>query len=327
MKEPMLAVDAVLEKLVFPQFVSAKLDGWRGVIKDGIALTRSMKPFRNTYIQELFGVEALNGLDGEMCVGPPHAPDLMQKCGALNLKGYQQVDVHFYVFDYWTRPDVNYENRLRNLMDGLITQSFRDTYPRIHLLPQLLVHSLDELFECEQNALESGYEGLIVRRPNGLYKYGRSTLKEGYLLKVKRWATSEAVITGFEEQNENTNEATVDERGYTKRSSAQAGMVGKGTLGAILGHDIKTGVPVRCGTGKGLTAAIRAELWAKREQLISQLMTYEHFAATGVKERNRFTKFVAIRDRDDMSLRQDYKEQLLKTSPEDARKFLEGDWE
>jgi DNA ligase-1 len=298
MKEPLLAVDADLSILKFPQYVSIKLDGWRCVIKDGIALTRSMKPFRNPWVQETFGLDTLDGLDGEICVGPPNAPDLMQKCGALNRKDHEELDATLYVFDYWTAPSLIYDKRLKTLTEG---KEFLEAHSRVKLLPQHLIHSLEELQEFETKVLQEGYEGLIIRKPDGLYKYGRSTLKEGHLLKLKRWETREARITGVEEQYENTNEATVDERGYTKRSSAQAGMVGKGTLGAILGTDLKTGVPVRCGGGKGMTAKLRAELWAIREQLPGQLMTYEHFEQTGTKNRYRFSKFVAIRDPDDMS--------------------------
>ena len=68
--------------------------------------------------------------------------------------------------------------------------------------------------------------------PDGPYKCGRSTVREGYLLKLKRFADGEAVILGCCEQMHNANAAQQDAFGRTKRSSHKDNKIGKATLGA-----------------------------------------------------------------------------------------------
>ena len=43
--------------------------------------------------------------------------------------------------------------------------------------------------------------------PNAPYKQGRSTVREGYLLKVKTFLDDEATVVRFEERMHNGNEA------------------------------------------------------------------------------------------------------------------------
>ena len=66
---PMLASDAELDKLRFPLLASAKLDGVRAVVKNGVVLSRSLKKIPNDYVQSLF--KHLEHFDGELIVGEP----------------------------------------------------------------------------------------------------------------------------------------------------------------------------------------------------------------------------------------------------------------
>ena len=52
----------------------------------------------------------------------------------------------------------------------------------------------EELIDYEQGAVEDGYEGVMLRDPSAPYKYGRSTVRKGYLLKLKRFEDSEAEV-------------------------------------------------------------------------------------------------------------------------------------
>jgi len=65
----------------------------------------------------------------------------------------------------------------------------------------------------------------MIRDPNGAYKYGRSTVKEGGLLKIKRWQDAEAVIISCLPLLRNQNEAEISELGLTKRSKKKANIV------------------------------------------------------------------------------------------------------
>ena len=73
MFKPMLA--ATLEnatQLRFPLLASAKLDGLRCILMNGVAYSRNLKPFRNAYVQEQLAHISNYDLDGELIVGAPN---------------------------------------------------------------------------------------------------------------------------------------------------------------------------------------------------------------------------------------------------------------
>jgi DNA ligase-1 len=131
----------------------------------------------------------------------------------------------------------------------------------------------------------------MLRSPEGRYKFGRSTLKEGILLKWKRFHDDKAGIIGFEEKMHNANQAAEDELGYTKRSTSKVGMIPAGTLGALLVKN-KTGVSFAIGTG--FDDAMRKVIWESRDQHIGRLVTftYQELSRYGVP---RFPVFKGFR--------------------------------
>jgi DNA ligase-1 len=163
-----------------------------------------------------------------------------------------------------------------------------------------LINNEEELLKFEADALGQGHEGVMVRMINGPYKTGRSTVNEGFLLKLKRFLNGEAVIDGFYEEQENTNEKKTNALGRTERSSAKAGLVGKGTLGGFDVHGlggIYDGVEFQI--GGGFTASDRARLWRDREKLVGKIVKYKYFP-TGSKVAPRFPGFLGFRDERDM---------------------------
>ncbi len=295
--KPMLAVEAPKD-IKFPVYASAKLDGIRAVVKDDMLLSRTLKPIPNGYVQDALGQALFNGLDGELTVGPANDKNVMQATtsGVMSREG--EPDFTFWVFDFWNNPTMAYGERLR-LMERAFKDGALASYPRIKLLRQVIINSESELRAFEATTLEQGFEGVMIRSPLGTYKFGRSTAREGYLLKVKRFADGEAVVIGVEELMHNANEATLDELGYTKRSTHQAGKVAMGTLGALRVRDLSTDIEFNIGTG--YTAAQRAELWAMFQNgtLLGRIAKYKHFEV-GVKEAPRFPVFQGFRDPRDM---------------------------
>ncbi len=283
--KPMLAATLTdVSAVRFPVLASPKLDGVRAIVKDSVVLSRSLKPIPNRHVQSLFGHAYLEGLDGELIVGAPWATD----CYRITVSGVMREegtpDVRFFVFDQ-VKANQDYSKRSMNI-SSLAHRSAM-------ALPHQWVYSLDELAEYEAKCLEQGYEGVMLRDPNGAYKFGRSTLKEGGLLKLKRFSDSEAEILGFEERMHNTNEKLRDERGYAKRSTAQDGLVPCGTLGALLVRDIHTGVEFSVGTG--FDDATRAGIWANRHRTLGALVKYKHFSI-GNYDKPRFPTFLGFRD-------------------------------
>jgi DNA ligase-1 len=101
---------------------------------------------------------------------------------------------------------------------------------------------------------------------------GRSTLKEQYLVKLARFETAEATIIGYEEQMANTNSEKRNAVGSMDRASFKAGLVPKGTLGALVVVDCKSGVEFKIGTG--FTDIQRRDFWNNREHFIGSTIVY-----------------------------------------------------
>jgi DNA ligase-1 len=171
------------------------------------------------------------------------------------------------------------------------------TFPQIQILPQKLLYNMQELLAYEQIQLQDGFEGVMIRNPLGKYKYGRSTQKEAYLLKVKRFIDSESVVIGFEELMHNSNELRTNELGYAKRSSQKDGKIPMGILGALRVRDLESNVEFSIGTG--YTAEQRSKLWAEKDNLLNKIVTYKSFKNTGVDIAPRFPVFKSFRDQID----------------------------
>jgi len=149
----------------------------------------------------------------------------------------------------------------------------------------------------DNKCVGEGYEGVMIRTPNSPYKCGRSTSREGYLQKIKRFTDSEAAIIDFEEREHNANEATTDLLGHTKRSSHQENMVKTGTLGALRVRDVKTQVEFKIGTG--YDDALRQEIWDNKDKYSKLLVKYKS-QASGAKEAPRFPVFIGFRNENDL---------------------------
>jgi DNA ligase-1 len=292
--KPMLACDHDPDKLRFPLFASPKLDGLRGLVHEGKLLSRSLKPIPNRHVSKILSDPIFNGLDGELIAGSPTAHNCMQACTSFFMaQDKVSDDWSFRVFDLHDRTE-SYDVRVELLADRVLAPVSH----HIVLHTSAVISDHDELLAYEAEQLAAGYEGLILRCPNSPYKFGRSTVKEGYLLKVKRFVDNEAVILGFEEQMFNGNEATTNELGRTKRSSHKAGLVGKDTLGALLVRDLKTDVEFSIGTG--LDDAVRRHIWGTRDEHLGKLVKYKSFPI-GVKDAPRHPVFLGFRDARDMS--------------------------
>lgn len=291
--KPTLAVNADFTKIQYPVYASPKLDGIRCSIVDGKALSRTLKQIPNKHIFNQLSVNWLNGLDGELIIGSPTSKTCYNESVSGVMRHEGEPAYTYYVFDC---HDVSgsFTKRFRELLASL--EQWRK-YPQICLLEQNLLQNEAEMLAYEAAKVEEGYEGIILRHPEAPYKYGRSTVKEGYLLKVKRFEDSEAEIIGFEEEMYNGNEAEVNELGRTKRSSAQAGKVGKNTLGAFHVRDVVSGIEFSIGTG--LTAADRQHFWERQGDYIGKIVKYKFFAV-GVKIAPRHPVFLGMRDEKDM---------------------------
>lgn len=293
MREPLLAakmprgktVEELVTKLIYPLYVSPKLDGIRLLHKDSSIMTRKFKPLPNAHVRKILSREEYTGLDGECLVTPPDDPKAFRKAQSALMSHEGKPDFTFYVFDLWPL-DEGFSRRYKSLKKRAASLD------HVELVPQILVESAEELLQAEAQFLDEGYEGAIVRSIDGEYKWGRSTWREGIMRKLVRTTRDEAIIIGYEEQMHNGNEAVRDARGKLKRSSHKENMSGKGVLGAVICKSAKFPEPFSVGTG--FDDDEREELWKNPEKLIGQKITFEH-RPYGNYDSPRFAVYVGPR--------------------------------
>jgi len=289
-----------LDKLAYPVIASPKLDGFRVWIPEGKLVTRSMKPLPNNYTRIWLEENIAEGLDGELLIKNGTFND----CQSAFMKVDGEPDFEYWVFDKITNKDYDepFKDRLANLQSHYTymarTHHGKEWPNRVKLVPQVVINSADEMREFEAYNLEQGYEGSMIRKIDGKYKQGRSTLNEAILLKLKLWEDTEGEILYCGEQMENTNEKTTNELGHSQRSSHQAGMVPKNTLGYFWVRNLKTGVEHKVGTGKGMTNLKRQEIWDKKDEYVGQVITYK-FQPHGTKDKPRLPVWKGFRHADD----------------------------
>ena len=288
--KPLLACEVPLEQVRLPVYVSTKLDGIRCLIIDGVAYSRSLKPIRNKFIQSIIGNEKYNGFDGELVVGNIYDKDVFQKTTSGVMSEQGEPNFVFYVFDDFTHPNLPYSERadiMRYKVDTLTDH--------IKFLGQKLVDSKERIKYLLETEQVVGGEGLILRNPDGEYKFGRSTPKQQLSIKVKFFEQDEFEVVGFEERYTNTNEAVINELGYTSRSSHKGNLLPTNTLGSLV---LKYGdTTFKCGTG--FDDALRKEIWNNKEDYLGRLASIRYMSV-GSKDLPRVPSFVGWRDKDDM---------------------------
>jgi len=300
---PLLAAETpvdleVLEKLKhYPLLCSTKLDGIRAIVRNGVLVSRTMKPIPSQFAQYHFAMPEFEGFDGELLV-----PE--QTGRTIYHDTYSSVMTHkctdpliFKVFDRMEPGnfDTPYISRLEALKE--ILEYNDDSEFPVELVEQIMAYDLDGILRLEEDALRNGHEGLIMRRPDAPYKQGRSTLNQGFLVKLARWKTGEATIISYEQLEGNENEAIEDALGYTKRSSKKEGKVLKEAVGALVVRDLKTGDEFKIGTGFDM--ALREEMWRLPQKFFGEIVKYR-YKPYGTKDLPRQPSFQGFRDMIDM---------------------------
>ena len=256
---PLLAAETPddLSKIRLPLLVSPKLDGVRCVKIDGRALTRSLKPIPNDHIRNWIEKHAPDHVDGEIVMRDNWGAPFDDVSGFVRRKD-GEPPFTFAVFD-------SIDARLFSERFDRV-RSFK-VCDELQIVPHDLVRTHAALLYRIEEHLQQGYEGTMLRDPDGHYKHGRSTLNEGILIKVKHFIDEDATVVGIEEELKNTNQAMTNALGRTERSTHREGMVGKGRVGKFLCvFDDGTEFAV----GSGLTDQQRIDAWDKVENAIDQ---------------------------------------------------------
>lgn len=342
-EQPLLAETAQekdFPNIKYPVIGSPKLDGIRCLKVNGKMVSRNFKEIPNEYIAKELADLVPEGFDGELLLrNITREPRTNQK---KDPEGYQkevqeiakfnklaknrphlipfnyvssevmrhegEPDYVYYVFDYvmgdGTTP---YKHRIEALEDSVGARGGL----KIVVVPTFFINNEEELSLAEQKCIDDGFEGLMIRDPNGTYytpRYlkkkaegkradNRSNSKEGILLKIKRFDDGEAEIIGFQEARSNQNEKEMGVFGYHERSSRKEGIVLKDTLGALLVRDLKTGVEFKIGTG--LNDDDREYFWTHQQEELGQIVKYK-CQPSGAKDKPRFPVYLGKRHANDM---------------------------
>lgn len=282
--KPMLACSTMpsLDELTYPLWASTKLDGIRCLIVNGVAVSRALKPIPNKHIQSLLSKPEYEGLDGELMLRSGDFNSVQS--AVMSVEG--KPDFYYAVFDYHDMIACNYVNRHSVLWTKWVDHDL------IKPLTQQIVSSSKQLQELYDASIAAGFEGLILRKPGSFYKFGRSTLREATMLKLKPSNDMEAKVVGFEELLHNENEATIDNLGHTVRSHENIGKFGGDTLGSLV-CTLPDGITFKIGTG--FDAATRHSIWAARDNYLHKLVTfkYQELSKYGVP---RFPVFKGFRN-------------------------------
>lgn len=286
--KPMLAGKADLDNIKFPVMASPKLDGVRVIVYDGVVYSRNFKRIPNDHVQSLFGRKECHGFDGELIVGDVTSDTVFQATTSGVMTGAGKPDVALHVFDY-TGSIHHFSSRHSELKKRAHKQK------HVKVVPHVLINNLEELNAYEEECVAQGYEGIMIRDPKGKYKHGRSTTKEGGLLKIKRFEDDEAVVIGCEELMTNLNEQELDNLGHKVRSSKKEGLVPAGKLGALI---VKHKTFGEFKIGSGFTEDARIKLWRERDELKGRLAKFK-YQPSGVKDKPRFPVFLGFRNKID----------------------------
>lgn len=289
--KPMLAVNADRTKIKYPCLCSNKLDGIRCIFKGGQMLTRSLKQITSEPLQKRFevlkGMTANGGLtfDGELyCHGMEFSEisHFVRKSDAD-----VPMELKFHCFDVII--DSNYSDKFTYRKSSL--EGIRNMNKDVVIVEQKEIGSEKELDKEFEISLKDGYEGLILRATDGPYKCGRSSVTEGYLLKVKPFLSFDAEIIDVIERMENLNESQTNELGRSFKRNTKDDKMGTGIAAVfkVMYEGKEMGVTI---TGD---EEFRTEIWGNRKKYIGRMIEYKAMLV-GAKDVPRHPNFMRFRD-------------------------------
>ncbi len=191
-------------------------------------------------------------------------------------------DAILYLFDII--PLVDFQKGFSNLLQDERSGTLRNWYeleqdnlPNVRVLEQELVdldtaEGQEHFREINQNAIDGGYEGIMIKDVNAPYECKRSTA----WLKLKPFIEVSLQVTAVEEG--------------TGRNA--------GRLGALVceGHDL--GKTIRVNVGSGFSDSDRDDFWHSRNKVVGQIVEVRADAVTQNQDGSyslRFPRFLRFR--------------------------------
>jgi DNA ligase-1 len=285
-------LESELAALEYPVIGSPKMDGYRILQHPELgAVTRKFLRLPNYHIFDAMRNADIPYMDGELTVGPPYddgiTGNVFARSNCIMQRESIPTDFQYHVFDYFIDADVPYAERLLYLEERVKTKT--EKFPWIKFVEPRLLSSPDEVLRYEEEQIDKGYEGIMLRSLDGPYKFGRSTLRQQILIKLKRVVETDATVIGYEPRFHNANEPTKDNLGYTKRSSHKENMEELAMLGRLICQSAAFSEPFSIGSG--FDHSFAHEWWEARESLPGKTLSFK-YQKTGTKVRPRHPIFL-----------------------------------
>jgi DNA ligase-1 len=285
------------DPIQLPMFATPKIDGIRALKINGKLVSRSLKPIKNKKLAKELERLLPDGSDGEVFIKNGTFQDVTSFVMSADKNWIPKVQ--YFWFDYVkSDSQKGYMDRIKDMKNHIQKNNMQSKYITIIPLYPKEIKSEKDIGIYETKTLKEGFEGIMLRKKDGPYKMGRSTLKEQILLKVKRFSDDEATVIGFEELMKNNNGETVNELNVKVRNNRKEGMEPQNSLGAFIVKSKKfPGKTFKIGTG--LDEIARRKIWKNKKNILGKLVKYKYFQH-GSKDRPRHPVFLGFRDKDDM---------------------------
>jgi len=256
-------------------------------------LSKSSKPLRSHQVQE--ELTLLDFADGEIVEGNPTDHDVYNRTQSHVMSFNKPGDLKYLIFDTWNPAHAHapFEERF-----GIVKGQVEDLRnPQYIIVDHKLVKNEDELLEAETLFVNAGYEGTMLRNPDGTYKPARATWREGIVMKLKRFVDTEALVLGIYERMHNDNEQTRDEQGYAFRSSSKLNLKPTGIAGGFIVevNGVREEVP-----GGKFTLPELTWIWQNQEKVIGKKYLKFKYMQHGIKDKLRHKSALGFRDPLDM---------------------------
>lgn len=196
-------------------------------------------------------------------------------------------DLKFWYFDgiVLDRPDlVTFEERMKEITTRLQPYDLAS----MHVVEPVTYtcDTFEELYELYEWALENGWEGLILVLEGHLYKFGRSTLKSGTILKLKNDKEEyDGIVLDVEESTvvKDGVDKTINELGRSKTSKKKEDRLPSGMAkGFVVDFE---GKGTFCVGLNGFDHTARKEVLDNKEKYIGR-----HFRYTGMEPLKDFPR-------------------------------------
>lgn len=202
-------LDDYFHKIKYPAYVQRKLDGFRCISHinnehNVIMYSKGMKPFiyLNHIKNEIKKIKELINdsniyIDGELYekgLSLHEISSSVMKKYATEEQENNMKKISYYIFDIFNINNLSLTFKERyNILQHIFKNN---KFKYIKLVQCKIVDNLDEIRKLDQEYLLEGYEGIIVRNMDGLYKLNSKSYD---VLRTKEFKKKDFVIIGAKE--------------------------------------------------------------------------------------------------------------------------------